>query len=223
MKISYAGHQEIELNSKNPTVIATNNPTVYHDLVVGLSSFSDKVKVFDDNFELVEVKDVIDWQGDVGLSDGVSDKYNSGIFKQLEAVLTDDQRKSITDINNQLYTVVQQCLFMIDLPLEVTYDWDLKRLFKYCKIHFNTDAMQNPHAIIESIIKIHLECGLKSAVGLTNVAHYLNQQQFIDLSNLASSTGISTLLVEFTDMKSQELYTNCDFYYIDEDFVDWHL
>ncbi|AEB74121.1 type II-A CRISPR-associated protein Csn2 [Lentilactobacillus buchneri] len=223
MKISYAGHQEIELNSKNPTVIATNNPTVYHDLVVGLSSFSDKVKVFDDNFELVEVKDVIDWQGDVGLSDGVSDKYNSGIFKQLEAVLTDDQRKSITDINNQLYTVVQQCLFMIDLPLEVTYDWDLKRLFKYCKIHFNTDAMQNPYAIIESIIKIHLECGLKSAVGLTNVAHYLNQQQFIDLSNLASSTGISTLLVEFTDMKSQELYTNCDFYYIDEDFVDWHL
>ncbi|MDS1014822.1 type II-A CRISPR-associated protein Csn2 [Lentilactobacillus buchneri] len=223
MKISYAGHQEIELNSKNPTVIATNNPTVYHDLVVGLSSFSDKVKVFDDNFELVEVKDVIDWQGDVGLSDGVSDKYNSGIFKQLEAVLTDDQRKSITDINNQLYTVVQQCLFMIDLPLEVTYDWDLKRLFKYCKIHFNTDAMQNPYTIIESIIKIHLECGLKSAVGLTNVAHYLNQQQFIDLSNLASSTGISTLLVEFTDMKSQELYTNCDFYYIDEDFVDWHL
>ncbi|MEY2375613.1 type II-A CRISPR-associated protein Csn2 [Lentilactobacillus buchneri] len=223
MKISYAGHQEIELNSKNPTVIATNNPTVYHDLVVGLSSFSDKVKVFDDNFELVEVKDVIDWQGDVGLSDGVSDKYNSGIFKQLEAVLTDDQRKSITDINNQLYTVVQQCLFMIDLPLEVTYDWDLKRLFKYCKIHFNTDAMQNPYAIIESIIKIHLECGLKSAVGLTNVAHYLNQQQFVDLSNLASSTGISTLLVEFTDMKSQELYTNCDFYYIDEDFVDWHL
>lgn len=179
--------------------------------------------MFDDNFELVEVKDVIDWQGDVGLSDGVSDKYNSGIFKQLEAVLTDDQRKSITDINNQLYTVVQQCLFMIDLPLEVTYDWDLKRLFKYCKIHFNTDAMQNPYAIIESIIKIHLECGLKSAVGLTNVAHYLNQQQFIDLSNLASSTGISTLLVEFTDMKSQELYTNCDFYYIDEDFVDWHL
>ncbi|AFS00950.1 type II-A CRISPR-associated protein Csn2 [Lentilactobacillus buchneri] len=223
MKISYAGHQEIELNSKYLTVIATNNPTVYHDLVVGLGSFSDKIKVFDDNFESVEVKDAIDWQGDVGLSDGVSDKYNSGIFKQLEAVLTDDQRKSITDINNQLYTVVQQCLFMIDLPLEVTYDWDLKRLFKYCKIHFNADTMLNPYAIIESIIKIHLECGLKSAVGLTNVAHYLNQQQLIDLSKLTSSAGISTLLVEFTDMKSQELYTNCDFYYIDEDFVDWHL
>ncbi|MCT3542873.1 type II-A CRISPR-associated protein Csn2 [Lentilactobacillus buchneri] len=223
MKISYAGHQEIELNSKYLTVIATNNPTVYHDLVVGLGSFSDKIKVFDDNFESVEVKDAIDWQGDVGLSDGVSDKYNSGIFKQLEAVLTDDQRKSITDINNQLYTVVQQCLFMIDLPLEVTYDWDLKRLFKYCKIHFNADTMLNPYAIIESIIKIHLECGLKSTVGLTNVAHYLNQQQLIDLSKLTSSAGISTLLVEFTDMKSQELYTNCDFYYIDEDFVDWHL
>ena len=187
MKISYAGHQEIELNSKYLTVIATNNPTVYHDLVVGLGSFSDKIKVFDDNFESVEVKDAIDWQGDVGLSDGVSDKYNSGIFKQLEAVLTDDQRKSITDINNQLYTVVQQCLFMIDLPLEVTYDWDLKRLFKYCKIHFNADTMLNPYAIIESIIKIHLECGLKSAVGLTNVAHYLNQQQLIDLSKLTSS------------------------------------
>lgn len=82
--------------------------------------------------------------------------------------------------------------------------------------------MQNPYAIIESIIKIHLECGLKSAVGLTNVAHYLNQQQIADLSKLTISTGISTLLVEFTDMKSQELYTNCDFYYIDEDFVDWH-
>lgn len=222
MKISYAAHKGIELSSKKPTVIATNNPTVYHDFVVGLSSFNDKVKLFDDTFESVEVKDAIDWQGDVGLSDGVSEKYSSGIYKQLEAVLTDDQRKSITDMNSQLYTLVQQCLFMIDLPLEVTYDWDLKKLFKYCKIHFNADTMQNPYAIIESIIKIHLECGLKSAVGLTNVAHYLNQQQIADLSKLTISTGISTLLVEFTDMKSQELYTNCDFYYIDEDFVDWY-
>lgn len=222
MKISYAAHKGIELSSKKPTVIAPNNPTVYHDFVVGLSSFNDKVKLFDDTFESVEVKDAIDWQGDVGLSDGVSENYSSGIYKQLEAVLTDDQRKSITDMNSQLYTLVQQCLFMIDLPLEVTYDWDLKKLFKYCKIHFNADTMQNPYAIIESIIKIHLECGLKSAVGLTNVAHYLNQQQIADLSKLTISTGISTLLVEFTDMKSQELYTNCDFYYIDEDFVDWH-
>lgn len=222
MKISYAAHKEIELSSKRPTVIATNNPAVYHDFIVGLSSFNDKVKLFDDAFESLEVKDAIDWQGDVGLSDGVSEKYSSGIYKQLEAVLNDDQRKSITDINSQLYTCVQKCLFMIDLPLEVTCDWDLKKLFKYCKIHFNADTMQNPYAIIESIIKIHLECGLKSAVGLTNVAHYLNQQQLTDLSKLTSSTAISTLLVEFTDMKSQELYTNCDFYYIDEDFVDWH-
>ncbi|MCC6120744.1 type II-A CRISPR-associated protein Csn2 [Lactiplantibacillus plantarum] len=222
MKISYAAHKEIDLSSKKPTVIATNNPTVYHDFIVGLSSFNDKVKLFDDTFESVEVRDAIDWQGDVGLSDGVSEKYSSVIYKQLEAVLTDDQRKLITDINSQLYTLVQQCLFMIDLPLEVTYDWDLKKLFKYCRIHFNADTMQNPYAIIESIIKIHLECGLKSAVGLTNVAHYLNQQQLTDLSRLTSSTGISTLLVEFTDMKSQELYNNCEFYYIDEDFVDWH-
>ena len=222
MKISYAAHKEIDLSSKKTTVIATNNPTVYHDFIVGLSSFNDKVKLFDDTFESVEVRDAIDWQGDVGLSDGVSEKYSSVIYKQLEAVLTDDQRTLITDINSRLYTLVQQCLFMIDLPLEVTYDWDLKKLFKYCRIHFNADTMQNPYAIIESIIKIHLECGLKSAVGLTNVAHYLNQQQLTDLSKLTSSTGISTLLVEFTDMKSQELYTNCDFYYIDEDFVDWH-
>lgn len=223
MKISYAAHKEVQLSDKQPTVIATNNPTVYHDLVTGFSMFNDKVKIFDDAYELIEVKDAIDWQGDVGLSAGVSEKYNPAILKQLEEVLTDDQRKSITDINNQLYTLVQQCLFMIDLPLEVTYDWDLKKLFKYCKIHFNTDTMQNPYAIIESILKIYLECGIKSAVGLTNVAHYLNRQQISDLSQLVNSMGISTILVEFTDKKSQELYTNCDFYYIDEDFVDWHL
>ncbi|GAA3198871.1 type II-A CRISPR-associated protein Csn2 [Lentilactobacillus kefiri] len=222
MKISYAAHKEIQINDQHPTVIATNNPTVYHDLIVGLGVFDDKVKMYDDSFNAVEIKDAVDWQGDVGLNGGVSEKYNSNILKQLETVLTDDQRKSITDINNQLYTLIQQCLFMIDLPLEVTYDWDLKKLFKYCKIHFNSQTMQNPYAIIESIIKIHLECGLKSAVGLTNVAHYLNQQQINDLSKLVSSTGISTILVAFTDLKSQELYTNCDFYYIDEDFVDWH-
>lgn len=77
MKISYASHKGIELSSKKPMVIATNNPTVYHDFVVGLSSFNDKVKLFDDTFESVEVKDAIDWQGDVGLSDGVSEKYSS--------------------------------------------------------------------------------------------------------------------------------------------------
>lgn len=73
MKISYAAHKEIQINDQRPTVIATNNPTVYHDLIVGLGVFDDKVKMYDDSFNAVGVKDAVDWQGDVGLNGGVSE------------------------------------------------------------------------------------------------------------------------------------------------------
>ncbi|MFT9269905.1 type II-A CRISPR-associated protein Csn2 [Liquorilactobacillus nagelii] len=223
MKISYAAHQEIDVSNGKPTVIATNNPVAYHDLVSGIQNDSNVLKCYSDDYEDLETEHVIDWVGDVGIQSHLDDRYNLDLLKHLATVLTDDQRKSITDINNQLYTLIQQCLFMIDLPLEVTYDWDLKKLFKYCKIHFNSESMKKPYAIMESIIKVHLECGIKSVVGLTNVAHYLNQQQIQDLFMLIKATGIPTLLIEFTDMKQKKLYANSDFYYIDEDFVDWHV
>ncbi|WP_281165461.1 type II-A CRISPR-associated protein Csn2 [Liquorilactobacillus sicerae] len=222
MRISYAAHQEIDVSNAKPTVITTNSPTVYHDLIYGIQTGSDILKCYSDDYETLEMDHAIDWVGDVGIQKDLDDRYNLALLKRLVTVLTDDQRRSITDMNNQLYTLIQQCLFMIDLPLEVTYDWDLKKLFKYCKIHFNSEWMKSPYAIMESVIKIHLECEIKSVVGLTNVAHYLNRQQIQDLFSLIKVTGIPTLLIEFTDMNQKKFYENSDFYYIDEDFVDWH-
>ncbi|MDH5104790.1 type II-A CRISPR-associated protein Csn2 [Lentilactobacillus diolivorans] len=222
MKISYASHKQIEVANDRPTVIATNNPTVYYDLLTGLSSFNEKVKIFDDAYNELEVKKVIDWHGDAVTSENLTEQYSSLLIKQLEKMLTDDQRKILNNLNDKLYTAVQDSLFMIDLPLEVKKDDDLKRLFKYCKIHFNADAMRDPYAIIESILKVHLECGEESCIGLTNVAHYLNQDKMHDLNALVSTVKIPVIMIEFTEMKFQTLYGNAEFYYIDEDFVDWH-
>lgn len=43
-----------------------------------------------------------------------------------------------------------------------------------------------------------------------------------DLNTLVSTVKIPVIMIEFTEMKFQTLYGNTEFYYIDEDFVDWH-
>lgn len=222
MKLSYRTHDAFEVENQKITVVGTNQPVVYTDLVNGIQEQNELLAVFDDKYDRMEIHKTFDWIGDVGTQELVVQKYLTKIERSFIDSLTGEQRNKIHDQINELFNVVSEQIFMLDIPISVNYEFDFKKLFKYCGVHFDQQLTGSPYDIIETILKVHEECAIKSCVVLTNVAHYLTRTQFEEIEKLIKQTNQALLLIEFTEMGCQSTYGNSDFYYIDEDFIDWH-
>lgn len=222
MKITYKTHDNLEINSGQISILGTNSPTVYTDIIQGLQDENEKISIVDENYSALEIAHVIDWIGDVGTQNLVLTKYLRQIEKLFLQSVTDEQQNKIHDEINRIFNIVSEQLFLLDLPIEVNFDFDLKKLFKYCGIRFDPILISKPYGIIETIIKIHETSNLDSCIALTNVAHYLTSVEFEELSQLVKETNQKILLIEFTEIEEQNFYGNAEFYYIDTDFIDWH-
>lgn len=223
MKLVYKGHQPVEIAKDKFTVLATNNRNVYFDILRGLQGFNDKLMIVDDDYQPLDIEKAIDWDGDAIANNNLAENYSTEIIKSIIKNLTETNRKAIDTNIRKLYSVIQEVLFMTDLPLEVRYDGDVKRLLNYCRIKFSPLIQQNPYDIIKTDLKLHLECADSSCIGLSNVANYLSIDEFKELQELNTELKIPVLLVEFTELGNRQYYGNTDFYYIDKDFIDWKL
>lgn len=223
MKFVYKGHQPVEIKNGRVSVLATNNQKIYLELIRGLQGINDSVMVVDDNYESLELINAIDWDGDIIANNNLYTKYSTEIIKTIIKNLTDEERSRLDSVARQLYSTIQEILFMTDLPLEVQYDGDIKRLINYCRIKFSTLIQQQPCDIIKTDLKLHLECNDSSCVGLNNVANYLSPAEFKELLQINAELQVPVLLIEFTELDNRKYYENVDFYFIDRDFVDWKL
>ncbi|WP_283580273.1 type II-A CRISPR-associated protein Csn2 [Ligilactobacillus aviarius] len=223
MKMNYEGHKPLELLSGTITVLGTNNRSVYSDVILGLQGFNDKISFFDDDYQRIDISKAMDWDGDIIDSQNLMSKYNTELVNALVASITDEQRNKINKCENDLYTAIQDAMLYMDLPLEVSYDGDLKKVFKNSKIHLAPSICMNPYVIIETDFKLHKECNDTSCIGLSNVANYLSQDQLREIIKLNAELKTSALIIEFIKLEDFNFYKNCDCYYIDEDFVDWQL
>lgn len=222
MIISYATHQPIKVSNGQVTVIATDNPVVYQDLLKGFRD-GGQIKLCSDAYDNLEVPRTIDLIGDVCTNgEEIERRYLSRITKVFLDELTDPQRNAIHDSLNKMYNTIQEQLYMIDLPIEVTYNFELKELMKFVKLHFDAGVISNPCDMIESVLKVYEECNLKTTLIFTNIHQYLSTDQLKDLMAMIKEIRVSVVLIEFTEMAHQAFYGNADFYYIDKDFVDWH-
>lgn len=222
MIISYTTHEPIKVANGRVTAVATNSSVVYQDFLKGFRD-GGQLKLCTDNYDSLEISKVVDFVGDLGTrSEEIEKRYLSRIEKTFLANLTDPQRNTLHDSLNKLYNSFQEQLYMVDLPMEVTYNFDLKELTKFAKLHFDTGVLNNPCAMMESVLKVYEECDLKSTLVFTNVRQYLSTDQLKEIEAMIKEIGLSVVLIEFTEMEHQEFYGNADFYYIDQDFVDWH-
>ena len=221
MKMNYEGHKPLELLSGTITVLGTNNRSVYSDVILGLQGFNDKISFFDDDYQRIDISKAMDWDGDIIDSQNLMSKYNTELVNALVASITDEQRNKINKCENDLYTAIQDAMLYMDLPLEVSYDGDLKKVFKNSKIHLAPSICMNPYVIIETDFKLHKECNDTSCIGLSNVANYLSQDQLREIIKLNAELKTSALIIEFIKLEDLNFYKNCNCYYIDEDFVDW--
>ncbi|MHA8111463.1 type II-A CRISPR-associated protein Csn2 [Lactobacillaceae bacterium Melli_B4] len=220
MIVSYITHYKWKLKPGEILILGTDNPVVYRDLTVGLSYENENVNILNDLYDSLKTSHVINWIGD--LTNYQISRPIENAVRTIASNLNETQINQLHAATNQLFTIVQDCLFMTNLPLQVNNDGDLLKIFKYCNIDLEKSISNNPYAIIEALVNMQIETGDDKVIGLTNVAHYLDADQIEELSLLCKDTGITLISVEFTTLASQYRYRSCNFYHIDEDFVDWH-
>lgn len=223
MKMSYRGFDPIQIDEGQITVVATNNPVVYKDLVLGVKDFNELVKAYDESYNLISNNDAFDFDGDVLVNHDLDKRYRTQLIKKISEGIAPDKLNEISQKSRELFTLLQNSLFMTDIPLEVTYDGDLKRLLKYANIHLHPAIQSDSYGIIESDLKLHVECSDPSCIVFNNLASYMTQEQFTDLWYVNQQIGTKVLLIEFSELGRKNYYKNCNYYYIDNDFVGWYF
>jgi CRISPR type II-A-associated protein Csn2 len=222
MKVVYATHDELDIPVGKLVVLGTNNQTVYIDVLNGLRERNDLVSIYDDQYESQSIHKSVDFVGDLLAFEGLSTSNTNALIKEITKGMSVEETDTLQKLNKQLLDWMQSKLFMIDLPLTVTNDMDIKNIFKYAKIHLQSSFLTQPYDIIKMLIKLHSETNDNSLIVVNNLASYLNTDQIAEVSFLCNSTGITLLNIEYSQDSHNNYPNSCDYYYIDNDFIDWH-
>ena len=221
MKIAYVTHDSLDIESGKVTAICTASKSVYLEIIRSFNNADDKLFLCSDDYKEMELKDGIDWEGDVMEID-VGKKYLNELLKKSVEFMPDELRKQVYELERQTATALQDSIYMFDLPLIVSMDNDLKKTLK--NYHFSVDSSiaYDPCAIIETDIKIHAECALKKAIGVSGLATYLTHEEFNYIKDLVKEMDVPLLMIDYNVSGWKSYFDNCNVMYIDEDFIDWH-
>ena len=222
MIISYLTHKKIEIKNGCMTVIATKSPVAFRDIVQGFKDQTDSLLCLNEENNKIEIKECFDFIGDPLLSEDISKRYLPKIIDHYIKNLDEENRNKILEKFVQLENLVQDSLLLNDIPLTLSANQDIKRFLKLEEIRIDQFFLLNPYDIIETVLKIHQECNLKTIPVICNATNYLEKDQLRQLNNLVKQTDQNLILIEFTDKDFKVVPENVRFYYIDEDLVDWY-
>lgn len=222
MKMSYMTHNKMDDLDGKLTVVATSNQRVYLDFINGLKDKNDLIQLYNNQYDSLEKSKWVDFIGDLANYEGMSSRNITALIKEIVKGMSNEDINKFQSMNKSMINMIQEKLFMIDVPLEVTVDLDLKNIFKYAKIHINSALLSNPYDTINMLIKVHLESNDFSLIVLNNLANYLNHDQVTEISSLCNQTGISLVDIEYVNSSDAGIFKGCPYYYIDQDFIDWY-
>lgn len=80
MILSYKSHQPIEIKSGKISVIGTNSPEIYTELINGLQDFNDELTLTDDVYQSLEIKKFIDFDSVALLTHKLLEKYSKDVI-----------------------------------------------------------------------------------------------------------------------------------------------
>lgn len=222
MILYYLSHKKMIMNGSGLKVIGTASTIAYSDIIESFQNKKHLLVSSDDNYDPLDIVKDYDFIGDPILNENVLDKYMPLILKKYIETLDEDNRNKIIKAYHNLESIIQDSLLLETLPLELDFSEDMKKFLKLENLHLDTNLLKEPYAIIETILNIHQMCDLDSVPVFCNVAHYLDKAQLVMLDDLLNSLNLRSVLIEFSDNKSTLFPERVDYYYIDEDLVDWY-
>ena len=224
MIISYDTHDKIEPLNDDLMIIETSSQSVYLDILNGLNDRNDLIKVFDNEYNKLEKSKYIDFYGNLISFNGLSTKQINSVVMKIVGYFDNDDidymQKTISSLNN----FIQEKLFFWDIPLLITQDIDIEKTIKKLNIHLNPDIEGNPYDIIELLIRLKMETQDNSLIVVNNLANYLNSDQLQSIEKLCKEFEVPLLDIEFgknNDINNTD-FSFCQYYFIDDNFVDWH-
>ncbi|GAK48675.1 putative CRISPR-associated protein [Secundilactobacillus oryzae JCM 18671] len=221
MKLTYFPYKPIEMTVDQPTILQTNNVAVMTDWVSGLRDLNDKIKLSDDSYNSVDISKGIHWIGDPFLQVDLNKVFEAPLQKRLVEVLDDDARSKLFELDKALKSAVFDASFSLNLPLAVGNDFDPLKMIKYSGIAFAEEIKSDPYDIIESVIKVAFQLKITKIITLVNVHNYLSVNQFHELVSVIKALDLTTLFIDFSESNHSELFDECRYSFVDEDFIDW--
>lgn len=201
--------------------ICTTSKSAYLDIIRSFNAMDNKMMLCSDDYKEMELTAGVDWEGDVMGMD-IGKKYANDLLKKAVEFMPDKIREKVYELERQTATALQDSVYMLDLPLSVTMDNDIKKTLKNYHFSMNQDIYCDPCAIIETDIRIHAECSSDKAIGVSGLATYLTLQEFNYIKELVRDLDVSLLMIDYNVPGWREYFDGCNKIYIDEDFVDWH-
>lgn len=222
MILTYLTHKKINITKGKVTVIATNSPIVYGDLIQGFKEIKTSLICLNEENEKIKISECFEFIGDPLLSNSIEKIYLNKLIDNFIKKLDEESRNQIFEKYIQLENTLQDKLLLDDIPLTLTPVQDIKKFLKLEKIHIEESYLMTAYDIIETVLKIYQECGLETIPIICNGTNYLNKNQLSEINNLVKQTNQSLILIEFSDNKLSAIPKSAQFYYIDEDFIDWY-
>ncbi|MCK8620415.1 type II-A CRISPR-associated protein Csn2 [Apilactobacillus kunkeei] len=224
MIISYDTHDKIEPLDDDLMIIETSSRFVYLDILNGLNDRNDLIKIFDNEYNKLEKSKYIDFYGDLISFNGLSTKQINSVVKKIVGYFDNDDIDYMQRNISSLINFIQEKLFFLDIPLLITQDIDIEKSIKKLNIHLNPDIEGNPYDILELLIRLKMETQDKSLIVVNNLANYLNNDQLQSIEKLCKEFKVPLLDIEFCKNKdiNNTDFSFCKYYFIDDDFVDWH-
>ena len=222
MILSYLSHKKMIINNSGLKVIATSSPIAYCDIIRSFQNKKQMLISSDNNYNQLDIIKDFDFIGDLVLNQNVLEKYIPVIIKNYIEKLDEANRNKIIKTYHNLESVIQDSLLLEDLPLELEFNEDIKKFLKLENLHLDSKFLEEPYAIIESILRIHQTCDLRSVPVVCNLANYLDKSQFVMLNDLLKAMHLKLILIEFTSKEFLVFPKDVDYFYIDQDLVDWY-
>lgn len=155
MILSYLTHKKWNLRDSGVTVITLQSPIAYRDLVQGFKGENSLLLCSDRDFNSLEITKTFDFVGDPLLSEDISKRYLTLIINSYAKTIDEENRNKVFKAYYNLETVLHDSLLLEDLPIDIDFNEDLKKLLKLLGIRFDRSILINPYAIIETVLKIH--------------------------------------------------------------------
>jgi CRISPR type II-A-associated protein Csn2 len=221
MIFTYKSHEPVNIMSGKVSVVATNSPIVFNDLISSINGFKNEVHLMSEQYKDLDLGKSIDFDSDLFITHELYKKYGRNIVSSVVDNFTDDTKSKVNKQIQQTFSILQEALFMTDLPIRLDYDDNVKRFLKYCRPQFDFGSVDDPYDIIINDLKIHLECGMSSVPCFNNVNNFMEMSDFQNIVSEVELLQVPILLIEFTENNNKQFYKNSQYLFIDKDFVDW--
>ncbi|TLQ49774.1 type II-A CRISPR-associated protein Csn2 [Lacticaseibacillus casei] len=220
MNLTYYPFQVITTRPSLITVIDTAVPRVFLDLLKTLRGDHGEVVLSNDQMQIQEVNKTCLWVGDPVLEQDLDKLLQRWIYKKIAQMIDDQRLVELIDQSQHMAMELLKDPLLNDLPLTVEPGGKLEQIMKYCDLHFDEEVNVGPVSKIEAVIQTLTRLEEKRLVILANVSHYLGAKEWKCLVEQVSDTTLEMVLIEFSDVERKNFFEDCQYVYIDKDFMD---